>query len=217
MIHQPHSDQRYGNLTFSHCGEDLMVKNLFELMGISKPSYLDIGAHHPFNISNTALLYSLGSRGVNVEANPKLMEAFREHRPHDINVNIGVALETGMKTFYMWDDRSGRNTFNQEWADRLEVKGGETELQVTTLKDIVDTYCNGVFPDFLSIDIEGMDLPVLKSADFTENRPKIICVECWPADFPEFEKTLSFWGYFQYSRHAMDVIFVHSDYKTMIY
>jgi hypothetical protein len=32
-------------------------------------------------------------------------------------------------------------------------------------------------PDFLSIDIESLDLPVLKTLDFTRFRPKVMCVE----------------------------------------
>ncbi|MBL0133475.1 MAG: FkbM family methyltransferase [Chitinophagaceae bacterium] len=33
-------------------------------------------------------------------------------------------------------------------------------------------------PDFLSIDIEGLDLSILKSLDFQSYRPKVIYVEC---------------------------------------
>jgi hypothetical protein len=32
-------------------------------------------------------------------------------------------------------------------------------------------------PDYLSIDIESLDLDVLKSIDFTRFRPKVICTE----------------------------------------
>ena len=79
-----------------------MLCNLFRLMGIERPGYLDLGAHHPYVISNTALLYERGSRGVNVEANPALVVAFREVRPDDVTVNVGVGPEQGTRPFYQF-------------------------------------------------------------------------------------------------------------------
>ena len=49
-----------GNSSFSQCGEDLIVNYIFNLRGISLPSYLDIGANHPYFISNTALFHKKG-------------------------------------------------------------------------------------------------------------------------------------------------------------
>ena len=41
--------------SYSQCGEDLLVDYIFKLRGIERPSYLDIGAHDPYYLSNTAL------------------------------------------------------------------------------------------------------------------------------------------------------------------
>ena len=41
--------------SYSQCGEDLIVKFIFDILNIKNPSYIDIGAHHPNYISNTAL------------------------------------------------------------------------------------------------------------------------------------------------------------------
>src|SRR5437660_139546 len=79
-----------GRQTHADHGEDIILKVLFDTLRVDKPSYLDVGAFDPFHISNTALLYATGSRGINVEANPKLMEAFRQHRPEDKNVNCAI-------------------------------------------------------------------------------------------------------------------------------
>ena len=69
-----HPDQAFGPLTYAQFGEDLILANAFALRGIEKPSFLDIGAHHPVHCSNTALLYARGARGVCVEANPNLIK-----------------------------------------------------------------------------------------------------------------------------------------------
>jgi hypothetical protein len=39
--------------SYSQCGEDLIVKHVLGVLGISKVSYLDIGAHHPQYLSNS--------------------------------------------------------------------------------------------------------------------------------------------------------------------
>ena len=47
--------------SYSQCGEDLLVALVLQLIRGSRPKkYLDIGANHPLNLSNTALLYADG-------------------------------------------------------------------------------------------------------------------------------------------------------------
>ena len=36
------------------------------------------------------MFYEQGSRGINIEANPQLINDFITHRPEDINLNIGI-------------------------------------------------------------------------------------------------------------------------------
>lgn len=178
-----HADQWFGGRSFSQHGEDLLVVNIFNRLGIDKPSYLDIGAHHPYNISNTALLYRRGSRGINVEANPNLMAAFVKMRPEDINLNVGVAGTSGVMRFYMIDDHSGRNTFNRAEAEKFVAQNPEFSITKTldvsaiTINDVVSNYAKAFFPDFLSLDVEGFDESILKSMDPKLGRPKVICVE----------------------------------------
>ena len=93
------AEQPFMKASFSQLGEDLIVRYLFEDLGIATPSYLDIGAHHPFDISNTALLHLSGSTGINIEADPDLIEAFRTS-PDATNLNIGIGAEPGELTFH---------------------------------------------------------------------------------------------------------------------
>lgn len=182
-IKLPHPDQHYGCLSFSQHGEDMIILALFNSLGIKAPSYIDVGAHHPFSISNTALLHQRGSRGVNIEANPNLYQNFLKYRPADINLNIGIGPIQGKMTFYMVDKWSGRNSFNKSMVEEFikeEPEFSITEeiiVPVETLSNVVAKYCDGKFPDFLSIDIEGLDEAVLASVDFKKSAPLVICVE----------------------------------------
>jgi len=175
--------QRYGHLSYSQHGEDMVLVSLFEQLGISTPSYLDIGAHHPLVCSNTALLYSRGARGINVDANPAVIEDFKKLRPDDINISIAVGAKPGQSTLYRPDERSGLTTLSPiVWeAIKANAPDGELaspiEVEVITINDLVSRYAAGRFLDLLSVDIEGLDLEVLENADFSQSRPKIICVE----------------------------------------
>jgi FkbM family methyltransferase len=175
-------DQNYGDRMYAQNGEDVVAVNIFRALGIAKPSYLDIGAHDPFKCSNTALLYSRGSRGINVDANPANVLAFRTQRPDDINLNVGVAATAGVMTFHMFDATSGLNTFSAEQARAIEASGRfkvlqRREIHVVTINDILRDHCPNGFPDFLSVDVEGLDLDILRSIDYSGPGPKLICVE----------------------------------------
>lgn len=205
--------QWYGNRTYAQHGDDLVILNLFTQMGIEKPSYLDIGAHHPFEISNTALLYERGSCGINVEANPNLMPAFYSDRPLDINLNVGVAPGVGFMKFLLVDKTSGRNTFVPSALLGMRVVK-EIDIEVTTVKSIIDQHWGGVFPDLLSIDIEGMDLPVLESLDFQVTFPKVICAEVVSGDVDYSEKMnslLASRGYKLAFRAGCNIMYVRGD------
>lgn len=179
MTYAGHRDQRFGSSTYSQHGEDLVFMALAEDMPKDRPLWLDIGAHHPINISNTHLLSLNGFHGVNVEANPNLIGEFIKQRPRDINVNLGVGLQEGTQTFLMYYPASGRNTFSQIEAKAYGRPVRQTmELPVVTLESIVNRYCGGHWPPFLFMDIEGMDYEVLAAQDFfSDESPDLICVE----------------------------------------
>jgi len=202
-----HPDQHFGHITYSQHGEDLMVANLFKLMRIDKPSYLDIGAHHPIHISNTALLYSRGSRGVNIEANPMLMGAFDEHRPEDRNVCVAVGLSEEMADLHLYDETSGLNSLLGS-----EIPGGpkgSIRVVVVPLGWVIDTICGGIWPDFLSIDVEGMDFEILSGHHFLgSNKPKIICAEVRPHQSAEWDEMMRWKGFRPICRMGENMIFI---------
>lgn len=180
LFPMPHPDQMYGNRTWAQHGDDLMILNVCTLIGITNPSWLDLGCHDPCNISNTKLFYDLGFRGVNVDANQNHIDAFRKARPEDTNICVGVAADSGIRDFYMYDDYSGLNTFSISETMALKGKMEITSVirvPVVTMNQIVDKHCNGQFPPILSVDIEGLDREVLKYANFSKSRPIIIVVE----------------------------------------
>ncbi len=191
--------------------DDFMILNLFQLIGIEKPSYLDLGAHHPTHLSNTAMLYEAGSRGVNVEANPELIQALKKGRPEDKNVCIGVHPVAGTHTFHEFEC-TGLSSFSPLHVEKLKhlpVKG-TVALQCATVNEIVREHCHGIWPNFLNVDIEELDYDVLASAEFTpDNKPDVICVETRPGK-PSWDMTTLVCGkgYEIYCRMGANLFFV---------
>jgi FkbM family methyltransferase len=167
--------------TYSQYSEDLIISDVFQKIGIDKPSFLDIGAHHPKHLSNTALLYELGSTGINVEANPVLIEDFKRDRERDINLSVGVGVNEGILKFNLIKDSPALSTFDDAQVRRLINMGKSIEkvmdIDVVHVSTIISSYCDDIFPDFLSLDVEGSDFEILNSIDFYKTKPKVICVE----------------------------------------
>ena len=173
-----------GAKTFSQTGEDVIVEFLLTQNDIpGKLMWLDIGAHHPIYLSNTALFYSQGKHGINIEANPFLIWKFYRRRKKDINLNIAIADRSATMDFYIMDD-PGLSTLSAEEAHENEKKGHKIvktiPIQTMTVTEVIDKFCGGIFPVFLSLDAEGYDLEILKTIDYEKSSPKIICVENIP-------------------------------------
>src|SRR5271155_3672925 len=206
-----HPDQYFGYVSYAQHGDDMMILNMFRLCGFDrlltgsiKPTWLDLGAHHPQIISNTCKLYEMGARGVNVEANPSLIDAFKIERPEDVNVCSGVGVINGAATFYMYSDSSGRNTFSKDEVHSLHGAMRvmrEVRLPVNKLAHIIDRHCGGKFPPLLLSDIEGLDYDVLSSADFDKyGRPLFIVVETRRDESLRMREMLNAKGFFCYCR-----------------
>ena len=166
-------------VSFSQCGEDIIAWWLLNELGIAQPRYLDIGAHHPTYLSNTALFYLLGARGINIEPDPALFREFPRHRAGDVNLNIGIAPVAGVLTFYRMRDPS-LNTFSATEARRMAEEEGipmvaEDKIPVENINELLERL--NFTPDLLSIDVEGHDLPILQNYDFSRRRPAVICAE----------------------------------------
>ena len=170
-----------GVISYSQNGEDIIVREIFNTLNIKTPSYIDVGAHHPFNLSNTAIFNLNGSHGVNIEPNPVLFKRIAKYRKHDVNLQIGIGAANEPLTFYVASYPTV-STFSKEEADFACKQWGveivrEIPVEVRTLNFVIEEYCGGVFPDFLSLDTEGLDAIILQELGSMSSLPKVICSE----------------------------------------
>ncbi|TVZ25584.1 FkbM family methyltransferase [Gillisia sp. Hel_I_86] len=170
----------FSTLSYSQEGEDLILKRIFE--GQKTGFYIDVGAHHPQRFSNTYLFYKMGWRGINIDAMPGSMVKFKELRPGDINVEIAVSDKEEILTFHIFNEPA-LNTFDTLNADRYQLDTNykviaKKELKVFPLVDVLDKYNSEEKQiDFMNIDVEGLDLHVLKSNNWIKYKPLIILIE----------------------------------------
>ncbi len=168
----------YYQKSYSQCGEDLIVSYIFNALKVAHPTYLDIGAHHPRYLSNTFLFYRQGSHGVTVEPDPFLFSKIKRARRRDVNLNAGMAAERGNLNLYVFSSRT-LNTFSKDEADKYVQAGHELvashNIEVLTFDDVMQHFKHT--PDFISLDVEGMDMEILQSVDFSRYRPTVFCIE----------------------------------------
>ena len=153
-------------------------------LDVKRPTYLDVGAHHPTEINNTYLFYTQGCRGLLVEPNVDMIPVIRRERPDDITLNIGIGLTTATEADYYRINEPSWNTFDKDTAEHYErvTKGAVKVVQVVkvplvNVNEILAKHHGGRTPDFVSLDVEGLELDILRSLDWEKHRPKVVCVE----------------------------------------
>ena len=173
--------------TYSMDGEDLFIDNFFKN---KKGLYVDVGAYHPLELSNTYLLHKRKWKGINIDINSLSIEYFDFLRPNDININLGVAKKNSTKIIYFQKNKSPLNTLNLSHAKKIfSNRFKKKKIETKTLTSILDkTKYKNKKINFLNIDTEGNDLEVLKSLDFKKYKPQLICVELIDHFNPDIKK-----------------------------
>ncbi len=170
----------YAKKTYSQCGEDIIIRHVFDILSIPHPSYLDIGAHHPYMNSNTALFYLCGSRGVLVEPDPVNCSYLRKYRKHDVCIQAGISDNESEMDYFMFSS-STLNTFSETSAIRYQSMGfqliNKISIKMITPEFVFEKYFSDKAPDLISLDVEGMEIQILNAMQLEKYKPKVICLE----------------------------------------
>ena len=183
----------YARRFYSQEGEDMILDRLYQ--GQESGFYIDVGAHHPIRYSNTYHFYLRGWRGINLDAAPGSMAKFAQARNRDINLECAVGEKSGqILPFYVLSEPT-LSTFDKALAEshlggRWNWQIVETvQVRTQTLGDILAVHLPaGRAIDFMSVDVEGFDLEVLRSNDWAKYRPKIVIAECFASKAEDLAK-----------------------------
>ena len=164
-------------ISYSYGGIDSLILHIFKNQ--KNGFYLDIGCGHPIKNNNTYLLNKKGWRGINIDLDEENIDLFNSYRKKDVNLATAVSDKEGETELYFYHSKSALNTISKENADFQKAKVSKIKkIKTQTINKIIE---NSPFKDrkidFLSVDVEGSELSILKNFDFTKYSPKVIVVE----------------------------------------
>ncbi len=164
-------------ISYSYGGIDSLILHIFKNQ--KNGFYLDIGCGHPIKNNNTYLLNKKGWSGINIDLDEENIDLFNSYRKKDVNLATAVSDKEGETDLYFYHSKSALNTISKENADFQKAKVSKIKkIKTQTINKIIE---NSPFKDrkidFLSVDVEGSELSILKNFDFTKYSPKVIVVE----------------------------------------
>lgn len=197
------------NTSWSQDGEDILLEELFSEPGF----FVDVGAHHPLRFSVTQNLTSHGWTGINIDANPAMLNLFPSARKGQTNF-YGLAGPEANLDFYRFKESALSTTDKQVALDRVaagwELQSTE-RLMVTPLKQILSQCDAPGQIDLLSVDAEGSDLSVLHSMDWQKYRVRYILVEvgtpAWQISDTDIGRFLAGLGYLPHAVFFRSALF----------
>ena len=173
---------QYGYRSYALEGEDMVLRRLLEVTRPESDFFVDVGAHHPFRFSNTYFFYKKGWRGINIDAMPGSMDMFRKYRPDDINLELAISDTRDTLTYHVFD-QSALNTFSEELSAQHQAKGVAKLMQKVDIKtySLAEVLAKNLPPGkricFITVDVEDLDLAVLRSNDWEKYRPQYVLME----------------------------------------
>ncbi len=163
---------------YSQDNQDYIVyENFFK--GKKNGFFCDIGGNHPLKINNTLYFEELGWSGIAFEPLPHMVKLWAEHRkaklfPFALSDSEGEVTFTVVKDTTGWEDMLSfvKETRNVDYGYETE----EIQVKTKVFKDILEEE-NIKHIDYLSLDVEGHELNVLKGIDFNKVRINVLTIE----------------------------------------
>lgn len=198
-------------MQYSQNDEQYYVSSYF---GMLTGTFLDIGANDGITLSNSRSLVQKGWKGVLVDASPKAIERLRENYKGSIGFQIihsAIGREDGIMTLHESGELLGTgdvalvsSLFEEEtkrWAP-LDMKFEDVKVPCKTFKSLLGMSIYKTF-DFITIDIEGMEIEVVPQINFEELGCRMAIIE-WNGKVGEFYDKIMF-------DHGMKCIHVNAE------
>ena len=202
----------FGKLRFKGEFCQDMIAYLY-LRNIKEGFYIDIGAYDGINLSNTYIFEQIGYRGICIEANPSVFKILKKYRKCDC-YNVALSSESKENAdFFKAASRvsvlSGLSVGMLEHKKQLAENAGKTEIikvKTMTFDEIMANHPDIKHIDFMSLDVEGHEIPILETINFEKYTFGLITIE---ANDPEQLKDIMRKnGYRIFMRTGGDLMFI---------
>jgi FkbM family methyltransferase len=162
--------------SYSQYAEDLIIQMYFP-KSKKDGKYVDVGCHHPKRGSNTYGFYKKGWSGILIDLEKSKVKANQFARPRDKVILAAVSDKEEWLEIYSDKNFSTNTTINKVEANDKKISIGKIHSE--TLSNILSKNNFSFNFELLSIDVEGVDLEVLKGLGLDIYHPEIICIENW--------------------------------------
>lgn len=223
-LFKPFDSDFWNKVSVAQSGEDTIVEYVLMVLGIklSDEYYLDLGANHAKQLSNTYMLYKKGMRGVLVETNPQLIGELKFYRSEDVILNKCISNHSDESLQFYIMSGDGLSCTSMDAVNEMIEKNPQLYIKDTitvdtiTVNQILQKYFSKA-PILLSIDIEGQEESILQTLDYDKYAPLIVIVE--RIDYGTTIATkkrkdliadiMSQNGYFEYAFTGINSIFIN--------
>lgn len=156
------------NIYYSQIGEDVLINNNFINNPVKDGTYLEVGGSDGVRLSNTKFFHdTLGFRGLLIEPVPMFYKCLIKNRPNDICVNSAVDYKEGINKFIGDSHVAGLDLYLSEPLRKIYLNNArEYFVKTQPISKIIKD--SGIkYIDYFSIDVEGGELAVLETMDWT--------------------------------------------------
>jgi FkbM family methyltransferase len=205
---------------FSQDGQDFYLSSLlFNYLLNHKNSWvIDVGCNHPQNFSNSLFFEkAFNCRTLAIDPIVEFSEIWANHRPSAIFLNAAIGSSSDQVVLRVPTGRNADNMFASVEGGTLKKKWVDhfIERSITCLK-LSDVFILHNISEaiLLSIDVEGFEMEVLKSIDFSQCLIRCIVLENNSQGLYGSDDVRDFLGNHGFVFHSrigwLDDVFVHS-------
>ena len=139
--------------------------------------FIEIGANDGFNLSNTVYLeQKFGWKGILIEANNKYVASLKK-RKNSVVVNKAVSSRIGKAEFIDAGLYGGLKASLDNMHDSYTKDAPSIAVECVSLQEILDDSKAPELIDFISIDVEGGEVPVVEQMVSVNRRFRCGCIE----------------------------------------
>jgi len=173
---------------YSQHGEDCLLWHFFQ--DVSDGFYVDVGAFDGKHLSNTYVFDRKGWGGVCVEPEKAYFDLCQKARTA-MCANVACVGDPSIDSLeFMTLDQGGLGSQAKEIFEQTKHKKkfsfSTTQVKAATLDQVLSE-CDAGQIDLLSLDVEGLEIDVLKGLNIAKYKPRILVIE---ANTPEAKAKL---------------------------
>jgi FkbM family methyltransferase len=207
---------------YSQFGEDRILAEIFNRK--KQGLCIEVGANDGVNDSNTMYFESIGWNCILIEPNPVLCKMIRASRNATL-VEVAASDKNGETSLFVAEGAErahGVSTINpaEEALNKIKSYGftySEVKVNTRSLNDILENLKIDHQIDFISVDVEGHEMEVLKGFSIEIWKPTVILVEdnsnCEKFDVRNYLKN---YGYLPFKRTGVNDWYAHKTNENLV-